>query len=106
MSHLFVILFSTCIMIGILAWSAVAARALYCKRNELAIADKQLAIYNALCVRAQGDMETQQRLEQAKLSWEIYQNVAQEYNHCIEMLGNRPVAWILGYQKVSLYREL
>ena len=100
MSYLLAILPAFCAFTGGAVWLLQASKELSHKRSELNFADKQLATYNARCARARDGPELQQALEQAQLSREIYQSVAEEYNRSIAKPLHRPAAWMLGYHSV------
>lgn len=101
MNYLSVVLVVVFVAIATILWLATTACELSRKRNELILADKQLAIYSQRCTKVLGSPEAQLATEQVGLSREIYHNVATEYNHYIAKIANRPIAWLLGYHSVS-----
>lgn len=82
-----------------------SARELSQKRDELSLADKQLAVYSLLCFQAHDGGEKQRIAEQAELSHSIYQNVAAEYNQCITKPKNRLTAWLLQYEPICEVKD-
>lgn len=105
MAEVSVIIFAICGLTALAAWLIRAARELSQGRNDLSIADKQLAMYSLLHAKSRDGPEAQRTLEQVELSRTIYQNMVTEYNRCLNKPGNRTVARLLHYRPVSSVKE-
>lgn len=97
MPKLLIALAVASVTLAIVAWLVCAARELSHRRNDLGLADKQMAIYCLLRAKARDDPEVQRTCEQVEMSRAIYQNAAAEYNRSIARPKNRLMARLLGY---------